>query len=127
MYECGRTCLLTFDAVSSAYLSELEFLKPYLFFDITDNMDLFCYKCDSRFDEIKTIFTHLKKHHRLVNGKEKLSWLVRNANCGKSFQNFDSLRQHIKVCVQSVTAIGVYNKMYKSNNLMKPITNIFSI
>lgn len=36
--------------------------------------------------------------HSLSKNKEKLKFLIKNSNCGKSFMNFDSLRNHLKVC-----------------------------
>lgn len=58
-----------------------------------------CYKCKKEFSEIKSVFDHLKKVHKLGNNKEKLQCVVRN-DCSKGYMNFDSLRQHVKECMK---------------------------
>lgn len=69
-----------------------------------------CYKCDKIFDEIRTTIKHLKEYHRLRKDKEKIKCLVKNGNCAKSFMNFDSLRQHMKVCAVNVQVLQVLRK-----------------
>lgn len=63
-------------------------------------MDFQCFKCFQQFDDIKNIFHHLKNVHNLNKGIEKLKCIVNNSRCGKSFLNFDSLRQHAKCCLK---------------------------
>lgn len=70
-------------------------------------MSYTCYKCENDFDEIAEAFKHLKDCHQLRNNQEKIKCLVKNSNCKKSFMNFDSLRQHMKVCVLNVQILQV--------------------
>lgn len=64
-------------------------------------MELSCYKCGKDFDEIKQLFIHLKRDHDLKNSTEKFKCMVKNFECSKTFMNFDSLRQHMKKCLQN--------------------------
>lgn len=60
-----------------------------------------CYKCPQEFDNIESIFIHLKKHHSLRNNVEKLKCVRKNSNCGKSYTSFNSLRRHLNECESS--------------------------
>lgn len=88
--------------VKSAFIYEIVNGKlPHI------TMELICFKCGTEFQEIKSIFKHLRNEHGLKNNVEKLKCLVKNVGCSKAFLNFDSLRQHIKTCSQMQCAPNV--------------------
>lgn len=68
-------------------------------------MDFQCYKCKNQFENLKLISNHLKNDHELKNGSEKLNCVVKKSRCGKSFLNFDSLRSHIKICLEKTKTL----------------------
>lgn len=70
-----------------------------------------CYKCGVEFNAIPEIFKHLKIKHSLYENTEKLRCVVKNTICAKSFMNYNSLRQHLKVCVQNDRVTQVLNKL----------------
>lgn len=61
-----------------------------------------CYKCNNEFETIGEIFDHMKKNHKLQNNVEKLKCVIKNSSCGKSFMNYDSLRNHLKKCDETI-------------------------
>lgn len=63
-------------------------------------MNLNCYICNEKFTDITHGFKHLKVVHFVKeNADEKLFCLA--TNCTKTYYTFDSLRAHIKKCVNN--------------------------
>lgn len=62
-------------------------------------MDFKCFLCKKEFGDIKTIFSHMKIVHALKDHKTEL-YCVANNGCRKTYLTFDSLRAHIKQCIQ---------------------------
>lgn len=65
-------------------------------------MNFNCYLCSNRlFDNNKDTVSHLKKEHKIKQKIHQIKCTVRNSKCGKQFQTFAGLNQHVKTCLNN--------------------------
>lgn len=79
-------------------------------------MDLVCFDCNEKFNDLSKIFKHLKNKHKYLNGNCKLKCLINNNTCDKQFRTYDALRKHVQQCQKRVVIgsavqnkVGFYN------------------
>lgn len=80
-------------------------------------MNYKCYLCQELFEEIKSILSHLKREHKIVENSEQIKCLVNFGNayhCKRTYHTFSGLKTHMKTCLKNrkpdeVTRVSLHN------------------
>lgn len=68
-----------------------------------NKMDYKCFLCKIEFENIKLCFAHLKQAHFIVDNSQSIECIVNHPEefkCNKSYNTYNGLRSHVKICVQ---------------------------
>lgn len=64
-----------------------------------------CYICDEKFGEQKTIISHLKYKHRIVENVDKIKCIYNFEVCRKDYFSFGAMRKHLKICTETMQQV----------------------
>lgn len=104
---CQKQHCLSFSALSSFYLRKDHSIPSIL------KMEFICQVCYAKFITMKGCFDHLKFGHMFRDNAQTMQCVVnhhRDSHCNKSYNTFDGLRKHVKICLanKAVRVIVIY-------------------
>lgn len=78
-------------------------------------MDYKCFICEKEFENIDSVFKHLKNDEKLRNKETNLECVINfpsKGKCKKYYQTYDGLRKHLRTCIKTRKTVSSLFEFY---------------